>query len=102
MASETIIKGLVPRLSKWQSTESAAFDRLVELSLSGHWVAPSAEDSNGIAMVIVHVPGQDSTEVIMRAIQTNTTSIQVENLHPVLILLCIHCCCMHKGCPTAG
>ena len=45
------------------------------------WVAPSAEDSNGVVIgYTVRVTGQDSNEVI--ELQTNMTSIQVENLHP--------------------
>ena len=45
------------------------------------WVAPSAEDSNGIVIgYTVRVTGQDSNE--LRELQTNMTSIQVDNLHP--------------------
>ena len=45
------------------------------------WVAPSAEDSNGIVIgYTVRVTGQDSNELI--ELQTNMTSIQVDNLHP--------------------
>ena len=44
-------------------------------------MAPSVEDSNGIVIgYIIRVTGQDSNEVM--ELQTNTTNIQVENLHP--------------------
>jgi receptor-type tyrosine-protein phosphatase Q len=45
------------------------------------WVAPSVEDSNGVVVgYVVRVTGQDSNEVI--ELQTNTSRVQVENLHP--------------------
>ena len=45
------------------------------------WLPPSDEELNGVIVVfIIHVTGQDSDELI--ELQTNETSIQVENLHP--------------------
>lgn len=44
-------------------------------------MAPSAEDSNGIVLgYTVRVTGQDSNE--FRELLTNTTRVEVEDLHP--------------------
>ena len=66
-----------PSSSPRNTTVSAIDSSRVEFE----WVAPSAEDSNGILVgYIIRVTGQDTNEFI--ELQTNMTSIQVENLHP--------------------
>ena len=66
-----------PSGSPRNATVSAIDSSRVEFE----WVAPSVEDSNGIVIgYIVRVTGQDSNELI--ELQTNTTRVQVENLHP--------------------
>lgn len=68
---------IAPSGSPQNATVSAIDSSTVEFE----WVAPSAEDSNGIVIgYTVRVTGQDSNEVI--ELQTNMTSIRVENLHP--------------------
>ena len=66
-----------PSGSPRNTTVSAIDSSRVEVD----WVAPSDDDLNGIVIgYAVRVTGQDSGD--MFDLQTNQTSIQVENLHP--------------------
>ena len=64
-----------------ESPQNATVDILDSSRVECRWLPPLPEDVNGIVTgFIVRVTGQDSYELI--ELQTNQTSILVENLHP--------------------